>query len=78
MLVIFGGAAIKDFALALMIGIIVGTYSSILLAGPLWLAWVERKIGENKSWRWCMGMRPPAFFSRLCANRFRSIRVWGG
>ncbi len=43
MLVIFGGAAIKDFALALMIGIIVGTYSSILLAGPLWLAWVERK-----------------------------------
>lgn len=43
MLVIFGGTAIRDFALALLIGIIAGTYSSLLLAGPLWLVWAERK-----------------------------------
>ena len=32
---IFGGAAIKGFIFALLIGIIVGTYSSLLLASPL-------------------------------------------
>lgn len=42
MLVIFGGSAIQDFAFALLIGIICGTFSSMFLAGPLWLAWVER------------------------------------
>ena len=42
MLVLFGGTAIRDFAMALLIGIILGTYSSLLLAGPLWLEWTER------------------------------------
>ncbi len=32
---IFGGAAIKGFIFALLIGIIIGTYSSLLLASPL-------------------------------------------
>lgn len=31
----FGGESIKDFSLALIIGIIVGTYSSIFIAAPL-------------------------------------------
>jgi preprotein translocase subunit SecF len=43
MLVIFGGSAIGDFAMALLIGILFGTYSSLFLAGPLWLTWMERK-----------------------------------
>lgn len=46
LLFIFGGAAISDFALALALGIIIGTYSSIFIASPLWLEWtnaVERK-----------------------------------
>ncbi|MCK9229547.1 MAG: protein translocase subunit SecF [Syntrophales bacterium] len=34
-----GGAVIHDFAFALMIGIIVGTYSSIFIASPVALAW---------------------------------------
>lgn len=42
MLVIFGGSAIGDFAMALLIGILFGTYSSLFLAGPLWLTWMER------------------------------------
>jgi len=32
---LFGGASLKDFALALLIGIISGTYSSIFIASPL-------------------------------------------
>ena len=33
-LLLFGGAAISDFILALLIGIISGTYSSIFVAEP--------------------------------------------
>jgi len=39
LLFIFGGATIQDFALALMAGIIVGTYSSLFVASPVWLEW---------------------------------------
>ncbi|MFZ0613567.1 MAG: protein translocase subunit SecF [Desulfobacterales bacterium] len=35
----FGGGIIHDFAFALLIGIIVGTYSSIYVASPILLAW---------------------------------------
>ena len=34
-IVIFGGASVKDFVLALSIGVLIGTYSSIFLASPL-------------------------------------------
>lgn len=39
MLLIFGGGAINDFALALFIGVLVGTYSSIFVATPVMLLW---------------------------------------
>lgn len=39
MLFIFGGADIQDFALALIVGIVVGTYSSIFVASPVVLVW---------------------------------------
>ena len=39
MLLVFGGGAIYDFALALTIGILVGTYSSIFVATPVMLLW---------------------------------------
>ena len=32
---IFGGAAIKGFIFALMVGVVVGTYSSLFIATPL-------------------------------------------
>ncbi len=38
-LFLFGGAAISDFILALLIGIIIGTYSSIFVASPLLVDW---------------------------------------
>ncbi|MBU0677440.1 MAG: protein translocase subunit SecD [Verrucomicrobia bacterium] len=43
MLLIFGGGAINDFALALFIGIVVGTYSSIFVATPIVLLWHREK-----------------------------------
>lgn len=39
----FGGSSIQYFVLALMIGMLVGTYSSIFIASPLLLFWVKRK-----------------------------------
>ncbi|MFH0854878.1 MAG: protein translocase subunit SecF [bacterium] len=39
---LFGGDAIKGFSLALLIGLISGTYSSIFIASPLLVEW-ERK-----------------------------------
>ncbi|RJQ43996.1 MAG: protein translocase subunit SecF [Gaiellales bacterium] len=42
-LFIFGGETLKDFAFALMVGIISGTYSSIFLASPLLTLWKERE-----------------------------------
>ncbi len=46
-LFIFGGEAIKPFALILMLGVLVGTYSSIFLASPL-LVYIEKFQKEKK------------------------------
>ncbi len=40
---IFGGETIKFFVLALMLGVVIGTYSSIFVASPLLLFWYKRK-----------------------------------
>lgn len=43
---LFGGESIKNFILALMIGVVFGTYSSIFLASPLlvvWEKWTRRR-----------------------------------
>ena len=48
-LLLFGGAAISDFILALLIGIVSGTYSSIFVASPLlvdWQLWDDRRRGR--------------------------------
>jgi preprotein translocase subunit SecF len=36
---LFGGETLKPFALALIIGIVAGTYSSIFIASPLLVTW---------------------------------------
>ncbi|HAT20932.1 MAG TPA: protein translocase subunit SecF, partial [Verrucomicrobiales bacterium] len=45
-LFIFGGTALKAFSFAIMIGVIVGTYSSIFVASPIVLIW-SRMRGTN-------------------------------
>ncbi len=40
-LLFFGGIVLRDFALALAIGILIGTYSSIFVAAPLLVVWEE-------------------------------------
>lgn len=50
-IVLFGGEVLRGFALALTIGIIIGTYSSIAVASPMMLWWeyiTGGKSGRNR------------------------------
>jgi SecD/SecF fusion protein len=42
-LMLFGGETLKDFAFALLVGIISGTYSSVFIATPVLMHWKERE-----------------------------------
>jgi SecD/SecF fusion protein len=44
-LFVLGGETLTDFALALLVGILVGTYSSVLVAAPLLVAFERRSGG---------------------------------
>ena len=44
-LLLFGGATLKDFAFALLIGVASGAYSSIFIASPVLTHWKEREHG---------------------------------
>jgi SecD/SecF fusion protein len=47
----FGGAVLHDFALAIIIGVVVGTYSSIFIASPIVLWWTKARGGSASSLR---------------------------
>jgi SecD/SecF fusion protein len=65
----FGGATLKDFAFALLVGIISGAYSSIFIAAPLLTLWKEREpeyarrmtAGEDSSEGGAIGRKLPRF-----------------
>jgi len=42
-LFLFGGETLKDFAFALIVGTLSGTYSSVFIAGPVLVHWKERE-----------------------------------
>ena len=44
-LVIFGGEVLKSFSLALLVGVTLGTYSTIAIASPIAIWW-QHKLGE--------------------------------
>ena len=45
-LVLFGGEVLHDFSLALLMGVIIGTYSSVFVASPLLVVWHVRTGGS--------------------------------
>ncbi|MEI8172129.1 MAG: protein translocase subunit SecF [Deltaproteobacteria bacterium] len=44
----FGGAVIHDFAFALLVGVIFGTYSSVFIASPVVLVWENIRPSTSK------------------------------
>jgi len=50
-LALFGGVTLREFAIILLVGLFMGTYSSIFIAAPILVLW------ENKEWRNWFGRR---------------------
>jgi SecD/SecF fusion protein len=50
-LFLFGGAVLRDFSLAIIIGVVVGTYSSIFIASPIVLWWTRARGGSASALR---------------------------
>jgi len=48
-LFVFGGGVINNFAFALLVGILIGTYSSIFVASPLLIFWEEHTQRKAKA-----------------------------
>jgi preprotein translocase subunit SecF len=48
-LFIFGGGVIHNFAFAMLVGIIIGTYSSIFVASPLLIFWEDYRGRKKQS-----------------------------
>lgn len=46
-LVIFGGDVLRGFSLALLVGVIMGTYSTVAIASPI-AVWWQQKLGSTK------------------------------
>jgi preprotein translocase subunit SecF len=48
-LYLFGGEVLHGFSFALVIGILIGTYSSIAVAAPMLVAWQEWRAGQGRT-----------------------------
>jgi preprotein translocase subunit SecF len=48
-MVLFGGEVLRGFSLALLIGIIFGTYSSVAIASPIMVWWEQRIEAANRT-----------------------------
>ncbi len=59
-LYVFGGQVLRGFSFALVVGIIIGTYSSIAVAAPMLVAWQEWRAGREKN-----AALPPARRSKV-------------
>jgi preprotein translocase subunit SecF len=46
-LYLFGGEVIHGFAFAMVIGIVIGTYSSIAIASPLLVIWIDYRNAKK-------------------------------
>jgi len=63
-LLLFGGETLKDFAFALLVGVLSGAYSSIFIATPVLVEWKEREQTYMRRRRLMLeqfGGRIPAF-----------------
>lgn len=48
-LLVFGGQVLRGFSFALVVGILIGTYSSIAVASPMLVAWQEWRASQGKA-----------------------------
>lgn len=44
----FGVESIREFAFPLIVGMLAGTYSSVLLSGQVWAMWMEKRLARKE------------------------------
>ena len=73
-MVLFGGEVLRGFSLALLIGIVFGTYSSVAIASPI-MVWWQQRIDASKS-----RMTPTSASGRTTGQpaRARKAKAGGG
>ena len=64
-LYVFGGQVLRGFSFALVVGILIGTYSSIAVAAPMLVAWQEWRAKRGKT-----AVLPAAKRVRECKSSF--------
>ena len=68
-LVLFGGEVLKSFSLALVVGVTLGTYSTIAIASPIAIWW-QHRLGEAECQRTCL---LPQKGEKLASSSRRSV-----
>jgi len=48
-LFVYGGPVLRGFSFALVVGILIGTYSSIAIAAPMLVAWQQWRTGTGRT-----------------------------
>jgi preprotein translocase subunit SecF len=66
-LFLFGGPVLNGFSFALVVGIIIGTYSSIFIASPILIFW--QRIAEGRK----RGARPAAVPARVAPEPVKTV-----
>lgn len=46
-LLLFGSESIRNFSIALLVGLVSGTYSSLFIAAQLWLVWKKKELKKK-------------------------------
>lgn len=75
-MVLFGGEVLRGFSLALFIGIIIGTYSTIAIASPI-MVWWQQRVEASKA----RSLPPPRAGGRSTGGqppRARKAKAGGG
>ncbi|HQZ83723.1 MAG TPA: protein translocase subunit SecF [Pyrinomonadaceae bacterium] len=68
-LVVFGGEVLRSFSLALLVGVTLGTYSTIAIASPIAIWW-QAKLGDSKMKD---ALAPSAKSEKLASSSRRSV-----
>ena len=80
-MVLFGGEVLRGFSLALLIGIVFGTYSSVAIASPIMVWWEQRIEAANRQAALAFnqpvkgGVRTPAKASAKASNRRAGVKL---
>lgn len=48
-LLVFGGASIRDFSLTMLVGVFLGTFTSLFIASPVWMLWRKRDDARRRA-----------------------------